>query len=208
MAPPPATPGAPPDTIDVDTVVLANAIEVLYAMQQSSHSLALGLLQNLVDEGFTDGRPDIQRDLKNHIPQQTEYIQKMVQSAYKAHREHKEKIQDQIEKLGNLKAMVTRARRSITGSSNMPSNAKQKLWLQNYDNGKEPGPVWLQSRTTSMQPPAPPASSDDRRFSNLWSGGSRMLHRQDAPPAEAPEVSAAGDNQIEPAAQAPEIIDY
>ena len=195
--------GAPPGShaIDQDTVALANAIEVLYSMQQTSNSLQMGLDNNPVDEGFPDGRPRVLRAVTDHIPQQKEHIQELLQLADQAHREHQEK-------LCHFEAMITRARRSLTGSPNVPSNAEQQLWLVNYDNGQEPGPVWLQSRTTSMQPPAPPASSDDRRFTNLWSGGSRMLHRQDAPPAEAPEVSAAGDNQIEPAAQAPEIIDY
>ena len=48
---------APPDAIDPDTVVVANAIEVLYSMQQTSNSLEMGLDNNPVDEGFPDGRP-------------------------------------------------------------------------------------------------------------------------------------------------------
>ena len=195
---------APPDAIDQDTVVVANAIEVLYSMQQTRNSLQMGLDNNPVDEGFPDGRPRILRAVADHIPRQTEHLQELLQSAVQKHREHQEKIQEQIEELAHFEAMITRARRSLTGSPNMPSDAEQKRWLQNYDDGQEPGPAWLLSRTTLMQPPAPPASSDDRRFTDLWTGGIRMMHRQDAAPAPAPEVIAAGQNQIEPV----EEIDY
>ena len=195
---------APPDAIDPDTVVVANAIEVLYSMQQTSNSLEMGLDNNPVDEGFPDGRPRILRAVADHIPRQTEYLQELLQSAVQKHREHQEKIQEQIEELAHFEAMIIRARRSLTGSPNMPSDAEQKRWLQNYDDGQEPGPAWLLSRTTSMQPPAPTASSDERRFTDLWTGGIRMMHRQDAAPAPAPEVIAAGQNQIERV----EVLDY
>ena len=173
--------GAPPGShaIDQDTVALANALEVLYSMQQTSNSLQMGLDNNPVDEGFPDGRPRVLRAVTDHIPQQKEHIQELLQLADQAHRDHQEK-------LGHFEAMITRARRSLTGSPNVPRNAEQQLWLVNYDNGQEPGPVWLQSRTTSMQPPAPPASSDERRVTDLWTGGIRMMHRQDAAPAPAP----------------------
>jgi hypothetical protein len=209
MSQPTTTPGAQPKAIDLDTVELASAIEVLYSMQQASNSLQMGLDQNPVDEGFPDGRPDYQHAINQHIPRQAYYIQELLQSADQVLKHHKEKIEDQLEKLGPLEAMLTRARRSLPGSPDLPSNQEQQHWLRNFDNGQEPGPVWLLGRATLTQPPARPASSHDKRVTELWSGGFRTRYRQEAPDAEAPEVIAAGDSQVGPAAQqAVEEIDY
>ena len=121
MSQPTTTPGAQPDAIDLETVELASAIEVLYAMQQSANSLQMGLDNNPVDEGFPDGRPRVLRAVTNPIPQQKEHIQGLLQLADQAHREHQEKIPDQIEKLCHFEAMITRARRPSQEAPTCPA---------------------------------------------------------------------------------------